>query len=141
MNRSLQNGTASPPLPALREFIKAGAASLLGKIETVVITIPAPAAHPGFLLGASPAHEAFVWIPPEGACFSGVGAAHAVTAAGEDRLRKLREQSAAFWKTLAEIRYPGSEAMPPALFGGLAFEAGLCVETPWEHFDDGSFVL
>ncbi len=138
---SSPNGVESPGVSALRDLLKASAASVLEKSETVVLSIPAPEAPPSFLLRACPSRDAFLWIPPEGPCVAGVGTAFSIAAEGELRFKDLRERSASLWKTLAEIRAPGCSAPPPVLFGGLAFEAGQEAETPWEDFPDGAFVL
>lgn len=141
MKSSTPKGIGPSEFSALRDLLKATAASVLDKSETVVLSIPAPEAPLSFLLRTCPSRDAFLWIPPEGPRIAGVGAAFAIAGEGEHRFKSLRERSTSLWKTLAEIRAPGCSAPPPVLFGGLAFEAEQGAETPWEDFPDGAFLL
>jgi isochorismate synthase len=129
------------PEPGARDFLAEEALRASRGSGTAVITIPAPTAPLDSLLRAFPDERAFLWQPPEGPAFSGIGSAHSLSPRGEDRLEELREGAEELWKSIETVVHQGAAPAPPALFGGLAFEAGAGDSPPWGEFGDGYFHL
>jgi menaquinone-specific isochorismate synthase len=136
-----REGTVTDSLATIREFVRERVRSLPEKSETVQVTIPAPLAHPAFLLRALPEEDGFLWISPDAPSLAGAGAALTVETTGDGRLADLRERAIELWKSLATIRHRDCPPRAPVLLGGLAFAAGEPRSEPWERFPDASFVL
>ncbi len=99
------------------------------------ITVPAPVAPPETLLAIAPSEPAVLWCPPAGPAVAGIG--EAIRLGVDD----LRGDAAALWRRTAELTFPGCTAMPPRLFGGIAFAPGAASAPPWTRFGDGRFSL
>lgn len=123
-----------------RELRSAAARSLSAdRPSTVFMTLPAPHASVAPLL-AEDAYVA-VWTSPDGASTVGLGRTFEITAAGSDRVARIRERAASLWPNIARSTYPGIEPLSPRLFGGFAFTAGAAEHEPWQEFGDARFVL
>jgi len=141
LSRRQKEGTHVLPEPDARDFLAAEAARAGERSGAVVITIPAPAAPLDSLPRAFPDEQAFIWHPPQGAAFSGIGSAHSLIPRGEERLDELKEGADELYKTLETVVHPDASPAPPGLFGGLAFGTGGGEAPPWEEFGDGAFHL
>lgn len=132
--------------PSPREgaaFAREAAARAAGRpgVDIAVVTLPAPLAGPEALLEANPDAPAWLWAPPRGPAFAGVGVAAEITASGAGRFFGLQREARRLWERVCEIRHPAAAAPPARLFGGLAFAAGAADEPPWSDFGDAAFAL
>jgi len=122
-------------------FLEHGLQAVAGKLETVMMVLPAPAAAPESLLALGPHPWGFFWDPPGGAAVAGVGAAHRIPLAGGERFELLRWRARRIWRRLVVAHHAAASPRVPRLYGGLAFHPGGASRRPWREFGDGCFTL
>jgi menaquinone-specific isochorismate synthase len=106
--------------------------------ETRLLLQPAPPV-PAERLLASAAGDGYLWAPPGGAEWAGVGECLTLTAPGEARFASIRRQAEPVWRGL---RVEGGDGAPSTrLFGGFAFQPGGAEQEHWRGFGDARFVL
>jgi menaquinone-specific isochorismate synthase len=137
-------GYVPPPLlPRFRDRERHLLADFLarqsGSLGLVMVSLPAPLADPADLLAAD-GGEGFVYLPPAGRQFAGLGRAAGIAARGEDRFSELARQATAI-ASGASVPSLGPGEHRPLFFGGVAFAPGGADDGPWGAFGDASFVL
>lgn len=133
-----------------RDFVAGALARHAGDPRLLVLTVPAPLAHPELLLRSSgrlrssSREMGFLWHPPVGEAFAGVGVAHRIDPGrgnGASRFAELRRRADELWRRLTTLDAPGAGGGRPRLFGGLAFDVGAASRAPWDELGDGCFTL
>ncbi len=132
--------SASPLTPPTRgaDLVRSVLGELDGEHTTAVLSVEAPVTQPERLLALGDG-DAFVWRPPRGPAFAGVGACRRVVADGPLRFEAVEAQARALLG--ATSTRGAADAPMPRLFGGFAFAPGSASTAPWEAFGDASFTL
>jgi len=126
---------------ALRPWVEARLVAAAGLEETLHLTLPAPAVEAETLLTAVPEAHGVFWQAPGEAALVGLGAAHLLRPAGEERFALLERQAEVVWGRLRCEHHPQCEPAVPRLYGGFAFAPGTADGAPWEEFGDSAFTL
>lgn len=112
---------------------------------TLWLTVPAPRREPEALLELADRLEhvdhGFLWHPPSGPAVSGLGVCHRLPLQGSARFADLRHGAAEVFAAIDSATHAGALALPPRMFGGLAFDVGSASQAPWTEFGDGCFTV
>jgi menaquinone-specific isochorismate synthase len=128
------------PLEAV-EAMRLGLDSARAYGAPTMISVPAPVAPLEAFLEGAPEEPGFLWSPPEGPSFAGLGAVETFVGRGQPRGEQIRRQSDAVFGRLEHASF-GDDAAPRArCFGGFSFQPGSAVDKPWVDFGDARFVL
>lgn len=130
-----------PVVEQPHHFAERMLARTMGAADTIVVTLEAPLAPAEAFLDLARQLPSCFWDPGHGAAWAGVGAAHELSAQGDDRFAQLRAAAERLAPRIATVAQPGVPAPAPRFFGGTAFDAGSADQTPWDEFGDASFVL
>lgn len=124
---------------ALGEFLAARLHERRGD-EHLIVSLPAPVVAPERLweLGRDPG---FVWDPPSGPAFSGLGPGIEIPLSGSSRFADLRRQAERHFARIRQVTHPSAVATRPRFFGGFSFEVGGAEQWPWRGLGDGCFCL
>jgi isochorismate synthase len=106
-----------------------------------VISVPAPVAPLEAFLEGTPAEAGFLWNPPEGPGFAGIGALETFVGQGASRGDQIRRQAEALFARLEHSSFGDESAPRPRCFGGFSFQPGSASAKPWVDFGDARFVL
>lgn len=131
---------------ALKPWVEERLAKVAGRAQTLHLTLPAQTVEPEGLLTAlsqtqDVASHGMFWQAPGEPARVGLGAAHVLRTAGNDRFTRLKSAAAEVWDRLRQDHHPACEPMVPRLYGGFAFAVGTADREPWEEFGDCAFTL
>ena len=133
---------AGPPLDSsARRFLTEALVRQVARPTTAAISVPARLALPDALLAAAPEEASFLWHPPEGPAYAGVGITREIRPGHEGPFQPLRGRAVDLFRRIEESRHPACTAPALRIFGGVAFAPGAAMNEPWESFGDGAFVL
>ena len=121
--------------PLLEAFLR----NLAGSDRIAVLTLDAPLVDPAALLTLED-RDGFVYLPPAGPQFSGLGRVVELVGRGSGRFAEIEAQAAVLAPRFEALALGRSEARAH-FFGGFAFAPGGADAGPWEAFGDASFVL
>ncbi len=130
----------------LRVFLDDHLRGLIGRPETLLITVPAPQqTAPQRILELAPEAPAFFWsgsgMDDDSDECAGIGVTHWLSAFGRQRFNQIQRQAETLEQRFECVAFPGCRTIAPRFFGGLAFETGAANDAPWQSFGDGWFML
>ena len=120
-----------PTKEASRAFLEQAIARRGSTSRNLIVSVPAPVAHPDALLRAFPHEASILWDPPHSEACSGLGVAKT--------LAPTVPSIGDFFDRTEHLAGPASPA--PRVFGGASFAPGAAKQAPWESFGDGFLLL
>lgn len=127
------------PVPVSGSILESALRTLAGSAEIVSLQIDASLIDPAAFLRLS-TEDGFLYLPPDGPHFAGLGRVLSLEAEGESRFAALLDKARALSGRI-EVLSQTSAPSRPLFFGGLAFAPGAANEGAWAPFGDASFVL
>ncbi|MEM6795896.1 MAG: isochorismate synthase [Acidobacteriota bacterium] len=116
-----------------------------GRILSLTFEAPAVPAERLFenaaVVGVEVADHGFLWHPPNGSAFAGIGVCSRLQIDGGRRFSELRTQAGRIFSRLDHAEIGEVVRRPARFFGGLAFDAGAADLAPWQDFGNGCFTL
>ncbi len=138
----------SPLLPQHGDEPQALDAQVLARLEqaagggaALLVSVAAPLLSLDRVFAALPSDERLMWAPPDGPGQAAAGVAQLITAEGDGRFSRIRQQGVELLGKLRGVALPGAAPALPRLHGGFAFQPGRAGSPAWARFGDARFVL